>query len=145
MAITSYKTILTEAVRGYNNIQEALRLKFSGSSSFSSFKEIEKNGSTITNVKTAAEMVTAIEGISRFTNTTINGTVSESINERLLTLSFSAKIGEGYYANNNSASGSYSIQLATDSQMRDLALRHVDLILDVNPAASDEEQVIIPR
>lgn len=134
MAIT-YKTVLAEAIRGYNNIQNALNSVSGGNLKYiarntdqltnTGVPAVGVNGTDISSVLTAQELVSAINNVAviwngseyvtgtrtyRGTNATVNPTISGT---STITATYTYEIPEGYYPGTTTVSGSAELNLGT--------------------------------
>lgn len=134
MAIT-YKTVLAEAIRGYNNIQNALNSVSGGNLKYiarntdqltnTGVPAVGINGTDISGVLTAQELVSAINNVAviwngseyvtgtrtyRGSNATLNPTISGTSK---ITATYTYEIPEGYYPGTTTVSGSAELNLGT--------------------------------
>lgn len=155
MAVT-YKTVIQNAITGFNDIQSKLHKKFKDINSLNRDLKSTSSIDSDYGYMTPTEMANTINKINVYQNQTKSATVTPTIDKEngIYTASFTYNLEEGYHSG-TVINGTYTFanidslanyKFATDSQMRDLALRHVDSILDVNSfAASDEVQAIAAR
>lgn len=93
----TYRTILTEAVRGYNNLQNTLVEKFTNTPIFNNIKKVEISGKTVINSVTADVIVENLNMIRSLKVSEIEIDPEITYDQTSISINFSFSSPNGYY------------------------------------------------